>query len=109
MHMKMCDLVNKIPRGKKRKIIQDTIEERKRARMDVERIQVNSDFSEVNTDGDESDSDISILNNSEIHEISIDEEQENEEDNRVMSSEGGSSVVRILNLKEWLKNPWMPV
>ena len=53
--------------------------------------------------------DISILNNSEIHEISIDEEQENEEDNRVMISEGGSSVVRILNLKEWLKNPWMPV
>ena len=44
-----------------------------------------------------------------FHEISIDEEQENEEDNRVMISEGGSSVVRILNLKEWLKNPWMPV
>ena len=59
MHMRMCDLVNKIPRGKKRKIVEQIIEERKRAWMDKnpegqldQREVVVDDGSDINTDGE---------------------------------------------------------
>ena len=87
MHMRMCDLVNKIPRGKKRKIVEQIIEERKRAWMDKnpegqldQREVVVDDGSDINTDGeDDSESDISLLNLN-ISEISCDEEVEIEEE-----------------------------